>query len=155
MIRHLAPPSPMKAPLPTRLRRRRGVSTLEFVLVFPLVLMIFFASIEFAWMFYIRHQVSGAAREGVRTAIVVDATASDVSDAVDGAFDNNGLSGVTHSHSLMSGGTAVGSLSSVPAGDPVTVIVTVPWSQFSLFNVGFAGFWTSDISGGATMRREG
>ncbi len=138
-----------------RSSRRRGAITLEAAMIFPILLMIFFSSVEFAWMFYVRHTVSNAAREGVRAAIVPDASSSDVADAVDAAMARGGLPNITFSQQLKSGTSSISSPSTVAPGSSVTLEVTAPWSQFSTLNTGVSGFWVSDIKVSATMRREG
>ncbi|MEM1012157.1 MAG: TadE/TadG family type IV pilus assembly protein [Planctomycetota bacterium] len=135
-------------------RRRKGSITLEAAMVFPLLLTIFFVTIEFSWMFYVRHTISNAAREGARVAIIPGSTTAEVNAAVESAVRRGGLNSASYSHALTSGGSAVGSLDSVAGGSQVTVEITAPWSQFSVFNSGF-GVWGNDITAEATMRREG
>lgn len=60
-------------------RNRRGMATVETVIVLPLLLMILFAVAEFSVLFSRWQAVTNAAREGARTAVVFrapcDATA--------------------------------------------------------------------------------
>ena len=147
--------NPNRQRQPGRPTKRRGAITLEAVMVFPLLLMIFFGSFEFAWMFYVRHTLSNAAREGARVAIIEDATGGDVTSAVGSAISNGGMSSIDYTCVLKNGSSTISSPSSVAAGDPVTVTVKAPWSQFSVLNTPIASFWTSDIEVKATMRREG
>lgn len=53
-------------------RVRRGAEIVEFVLVFPLFLVMFFAVMEFSWYFYQRSAVVEAARRGCQQAGQMD-----------------------------------------------------------------------------------
>ena len=59
-------------------RNRRGVSTVEFVLVFPILMTFFGAMIVFAQANLLRDTAQYAAYEGARSAIVPGATAEHV-----------------------------------------------------------------------------
>ncbi len=104
-------------------RRRRGSITLEAVMVFPLLLTILFVSIEFSWMFFVRHTMSNAAREGARAAIIPEATNADVAAAIDSAVRRGGLSSADYNFKMMSGNTGVANLGGVTGGSAVSVQV--------------------------------
>lgn len=55
-------------------RRRRGVATLEFALVLPVLLYLVLGIIEFGWMIKSQLTLSNAAREGVRYAALGNTT---------------------------------------------------------------------------------
>jgi Flp pilus assembly protein TadG len=55
---------------------RRGVVTVEFAIVFPLVLMVVFGSVEFARLNMLVNSIENAAYEGARRGIVPGATAA-------------------------------------------------------------------------------
>jgi Flp pilus assembly protein TadG len=55
---------------PARLRGERGATLVEFAVVAPLLLMMFFAIVDFGTYFFIQHTVQFATREGVRLALV-------------------------------------------------------------------------------------
>lgn len=48
----------------------RGVVAMEFVLLFPLFFLILAGIVEFGHLFYVRHTLTNASREGARAAIV-------------------------------------------------------------------------------------
>jgi Flp pilus assembly protein TadG len=48
----------------------RGVTIVEFALVFPLLLLLMFMTIDFGFYFFVQHTVQYATREGVRLALV-------------------------------------------------------------------------------------
>ena len=57
---------------------RRGTTVVEFAVTLPLVLLLFFGSIEFARVNMLRHSAAQAAYEGARRGIVPGASAADV-----------------------------------------------------------------------------
>lgn len=61
-----------------RRRERRAAAAVEFAFVAPIVLMVLFGIIEYGRYFMVRHVMDGAAREGVRYAVVHSSTATDV-----------------------------------------------------------------------------
>jgi Flp pilus assembly protein TadG len=62
-------------------RCRRGTTVVEFSICLPLVLLLFFGSIEFGRVNMLRHTCAQAAYEGARRGIVPGATADDVRNA--------------------------------------------------------------------------
>ena len=52
------------------LKRQEGVVALEFVILFPLFLLIIAGIVEFGHLFYVRHTLTNATREGARAAVV-------------------------------------------------------------------------------------
>lgn len=47
-----------------------GVVTVEFVILFPLFLLIVAGIVEFGHLFYVRHTLTNASREGARAAVI-------------------------------------------------------------------------------------
>ena len=47
-----------------------GVVTVEFVILFPLLMLILAGIVEFGHLFYVRQALTNAAREGARAAVV-------------------------------------------------------------------------------------
>lgn len=74
--RHRLPPA--RSATVRRPRRRRATTVVEFAVTLPLVLFLFFGSIEFARVNMLRHTVAQAAYEGARRGIVPGATADEV-----------------------------------------------------------------------------
>jgi len=63
-------------------RRRRGATAVEFAVVAPVILLMFFAALEFSRLNMIRHTVDVAAFEGARRGILPGATVATVQDRV-------------------------------------------------------------------------
>jgi len=52
------------------LKRQDGVVALEFVILFPLFLLVVAGIVEFGHLFYVRHTLTNASREGARAGVV-------------------------------------------------------------------------------------
>jgi Flp pilus assembly protein TadG len=53
-----------------------GVVTVEFVLLFPLFMLILAGIVEFGHLFYVRHTLTNASREGARSAVIYQVVAN-------------------------------------------------------------------------------
>jgi hypothetical protein len=62
---------------PTPQNERRGTTTVEFALVAPIILLLFFGAVEMTNLNMIRHTAANAAYEGARKMIVVGGTEED------------------------------------------------------------------------------
>ena len=51
-------------------RRQRGVAIVEFAIIFPMLVLLTFAVIDFSRAFFVKNMLHQAAREGVRTLVV-------------------------------------------------------------------------------------
>jgi Flp pilus assembly protein TadG len=135
---------------------RRGQSLVEFALVVPMLLLMVVGLIEFGRAWNVNQVVTFAARQGARTAAVMNAsgnTAQEIRDSV--------LNVVTTS--LQSANYACGNCVTIlgeasGANEPVTVTVSVPF-QFFLFGpvMALAGqSWDGSINlrSTAVMRNE-
>ncbi len=58
-----------KTKMPT-IVREEGVVAMEFVILFPLLLLIVVGILEFGHLFYVRHTLTNASREGARAAVL-------------------------------------------------------------------------------------
>lgn len=58
-----------------QMNSERGAAVVEFALVIPLLLLLLFGIIEFSLLFYNKHIITNASREGARYGIVVTAGA--------------------------------------------------------------------------------
>jgi Flp pilus assembly protein TadG len=67
---------------------KRGTTVVEFAVTLPLVLLLFFGSIEFARVNMLRHSAAQAAYEGARRGIVPGASAADVRGAAQGILNS-------------------------------------------------------------------
>jgi len=104
--------------------RRGGLAILETILVMPLLLMVSFGAAEYSDYFYVKNALAGAARDGVRTAILSAATESTVTTAVDSSL---GVSGVPSADCTIT--TSPTDISTASQGSAVTVTITATWSS--------------------------
>lgn len=77
----------------TSRRARRGAEIVEFALIFPIYLVLFFGIIEYSWYFYQRGVVIEAARSGCRSASLGDpddeaTAAANGADAIDAVLSS-------------------------------------------------------------------
>ena len=123
----------------------RGAAVVEMALVLPLFLMLLFGIIEFGWIFMVSHALTGAAREGCRTATLAGATDAQIAGKVDRFMQGARISASTY-ELVITHATAV---------DPTeVVIVKVPYSRVSLLG-SFFGVRDFYLEGYAAMRKEG
>jgi Flp pilus assembly protein TadG len=125
----------------------RGTALIEFALIFPLLLLLTVAAVDFGRAFFVKNVVEQAAREGVRLRAV---TSSSDSSLVRTRVQNVlGPANVT-----LSGLTITGP----DATRQVKVVVTTQfnWIFPGVFNVFGAGFTNPmTLTGQAVMRNEG
>lgn len=93
----------------TSRERESGLALAETALVMIFLVLVTFAIIEYGWLFLKAHQVTSAAREGVRVGARADATDDEARAAAASVLDDSGLSGeytldVQHDFELLSGG---------------------------------------------------
>lgn len=97
---------------------RRGAVTVEFAMVFPLILLMFFGSIEMASLHYARHTMGYAAYEAARKA------------AIPGSSTAVGQAAGLHQLNLVGLGPGAQVIVTQTATD-VTAEVRIPSSSFS------------------------
>ncbi|MEM9410177.1 MAG: TadE/TadG family type IV pilus assembly protein [Planctomycetota bacterium] len=104
----------------TNPRKRQGSSSVEFALLFPLVLLFFTACVGLTQGFLLKDTAQHAAYEGVRTALVITSSADDVTTAVNEFTSSMGIDGavVTVEPSELTQTTA-----------EVSVTVSIPLSE--------------------------
>lgn len=136
----------------TKIRRRKvkrsslGAAAVEFAVVAPLLVMLTFGMIEISRIVMVKQLLINASREGARLAVLPAATDQQVmnqiqSDLAAGMI-NNGVIVLSPE-----------SLSSAPAGTPITVSIhvnsnAVSWLPKPMFVI------SQTISASTTMRRE-
>jgi Flp pilus assembly protein TadG len=125
---------------------RRGAAMVEMAIVVPLLLLLTLGLIEYGWVFLRVSQINQAARHGVRTAVRPDATATNVQAAVASMMNDFGLgsSGYTLTYTNLA----------VPVGQPVTVHISVNYSQLTLTGSSFVPL-PDRVQGRGTMAKEG
>jgi Flp pilus assembly protein TadG len=134
-------------PTPRRVRRRNGVTAVEFAIVAPIFLIMIFGIIEMGRALMVQQIITNASREGARRAIIEQATADEVKELVNDYLAATSVSGVTVDVSPAVIGPAVG------FGDPVTVSVSVPFDSVSWM----PGKWIlggTELSASTVMRAE-
>ncbi|NQU24217.1 MAG: pilus assembly protein [Candidatus Nealsonbacteria bacterium] len=116
-----------------RRRRRRGAFLVEFAVVAPVFFLLVFGMLEFGRMVMVQQILTNASREGARRAVLEQSTKADVENTIAVFLDNQSVSGATVT-------VTPDPLTSVGFGDPVSVVVSVPYSQVSwLPTPGFLG----------------
>ncbi|NLX04421.1 MAG: pilus assembly protein [Phycisphaerae bacterium] len=115
----------------------------EMAVVLPVLLTILFGIIEFGWTFMVYQNITNAAREGCRVAVLEGSTDGDITGRVGNYMQMVGISNyqLTVTHATQA--------------DPTeTVVVQVPYSEVSLLG-GYFGPTNFNIAGRASMRKEG
>jgi Flp pilus assembly protein TadG len=129
-------------------KQRRGAAAVEFAVVAPVFFLLVFGMIEYGRMVMVQQIITNAAREGTRTAVLDGSTTSSTKTAAINAMAAGNIT-VTTSNVTVSPDPP----SSAAYGDPVTVTVSVPFSQVSwLPSPMYLGSKTMTAS--TTMRRE-
>ena len=105
-------------------KNRRGASAVEFAIVAPVFFLFIFGMIEFGRVVMVQQFLTNATREGARVGILDNSTTSEVNAAVNTYLNSANIQGatITVNPSPPSGAAY---------GAPVTVTVSVPFSQVS------------------------
>jgi len=72
-------------------RTRRGLSTVEFAIILPVIVLLTFGVVEYGWMFLKMQEITNAARQGARVAARADVTMPEITAAVDSAMAISGF----------------------------------------------------------------
>jgi Flp pilus assembly protein TadG len=129
--------------------RCRGAAAVEIALVFPLIVLLTLAVIEYSWLFLKAQQITTAAREGARAAIRQDSTNGDVLAIVDDRMQSAGMAGSGYDVDF-----SPGDVSSVEVGTAVNVRVSVPCSEILVINLSLLPTPTN-LRASVTMAKEG
>jgi hypothetical protein len=143
-------------PMPTVIapRRRRspgsdsGQALVEFIIVFPVLLLILFGIIEMgaAWRTY--QVTTNAAREGARMTVLPDPDEDEIRDALDERLLRGGLTPASASIEFDCGGDCFGAGRS--PGDPAEVRIAYPF-QFAFLGPIMDYMGATDALGSVTM----
>ena len=119
-----------------KVKHDRGAAAVEFALVFPLLLIMLFAIIDFGWVLNQQMSVTAAARESARHYAIHS----------DDGFDDAELaaSGLVSGPVVFTWGPAC---SDLVDDDAITVVVQTPLTDLT--------GWLGAISGGATLSGTG
>jgi len=96
----------------------------EFAVVAPLFFLLVFGMIEFGRMVMVQQIITNGSREGARVAVLDGATSGEVVAAVDAYLENASIEGAEVS-------VTPNPPSSAGYGEPVTVVVSIPFNQVS------------------------
>ncbi|MHC4982324.1 MAG: TadE/TadG family type IV pilus assembly protein [Planctomycetota bacterium] len=107
--------------------RPRGTVLIEAALIIPLLLLLTLALIEYGWFFIKSEQTANAARQGVRTAVLPDADTEEARAEVIALMDTAGLGESGYTIEFVPT-----DVTTVPVGETVTVVVTIPYENISL-----------------------
>ena len=120
------PPAKDKLERPCRLfrRNRRAAAAVEFALVAPLFFLFVFGMLEFGRMVMVQQVLTNATREGARLAVLDGSTVATVTTTVNSYLAAASITGATVT-------IAPNPLSNAEFGDPVTVTVSIAFSQVS------------------------
>ena len=128
-----------------RAANRRGASTVEFAMVFPIILSFGFGMIAMSHAYVLRDVAQHAAYEGARRAVVLDATTEDAIASVDEFLQVMRVQGANVEAEINS----VSAMSS-----EVTVRVDIPMSENAWAGGSFLpDVWT--VSGEVTLTKTG
>ncbi len=133
----------------SRRSERRGTSAVEMALIAPVLISLLLGMIEAARLGMVAQLLTTAAREGCRVAVLDGMTQSDVQQHVNDVLAGSGISVGTVTPTCPSQYT----WTSAPAGTPITVSLSVPYSQVSWLKVS-AFFSNATVSSSATMSSE-
>ncbi len=134
-------------------RNRRGAAAVEFALVAPLFFLMIMGMIEFGRLIMVQQIITNASREGARLAVLDDPrpgpeVTADVVATVENYLAGGSISGATIT-------VTPDPPNGAGYGEPVTVTVTVPFSQVSWLPETFFGDRTGkNLSAQTVMRRE-
>lgn len=134
-------------------RRDEGLAVVETTIVLLLLLVLFFGIMEYGWLFYAMQIVSNAAREGVREAILPDATDASVDAVVDDFLGRSGLVGADAAVEVRAD-DASAVVEDVFVTVPVSVTVRIPYGDASILNTGLFPM-PAELRATATMTKEG
>ena len=110
----------------SRGQKRRGIVTVEFAIIVPVIFVLFFAALEMTWVNMMRNSVANAAYEAARKAAIPGATADQAEQVARRTLDplkmSNGMS-----------------FSMTDFGDQVEVTIDVPVADNSWGMTRFSG----------------
>lgn len=105
-------------------RKRQATAAVEFAIVAPVFLLLVFGMIEYGRMVMVYQVITNASREGARVAVLDGATTASVVAQVNTYLSAASITGATVT-------PTPNPLTSAEYGDPVTVTVSIPFSQVS------------------------
>ena len=134
---------------PGKGRSRSGASAVEMALIMPVFVMLVLGQIETSRLGMVSQMMTTAARDGCRVAVIDGSTLGDVETRVNSILNPLGITPTSFTVSC----TGATTWNQAPMGTPVTVSLSVPYTQVSLLG---SPFFLKDavISGTATLSSE-
>ena len=126
--------------------RQRGITTVEFAIVAPMLVILAFGIIEVGRLLVVQQVLTNASREGARQAVVSHTNGVNVDSFVTDYLNDGTVSGATVT-------VTPSDLTSLAFGQPVTVSVSVPFDRISWLPSPFF-FGARTLSAETTMRAE-
>src|SRR5262249_35110761 len=138
--RYLLSPSPMERLFMNCLtsRKRRGIATIEFVAILPILSTLVLGMLEMSRAFLVKEILSDAARKGCQTGIQGGKSTSDITTDVDNILNDNTIP-TTNRKVIVQVNDVTADASTANHTDKVSVKVTVPygdvaWTPFLFLN---------------------
>lgn len=128
-------------------KKRRGAAAVEFAFVAPVFFLLVLGMIEFGRMVMVQQVITNGSREGARVAVLDGTTGVEVQAAVEGYLSTANVPGA----SVTVDPTEP---SSAGYGAPVTVTVSVPFSEVSWLPTPMLIGGDTDLTATTVMRRE-
>jgi len=105
-------------------RYRRAAAAVEFAIVAPVFFLLVLGMIEYGRMVMVQQVITNASREGARQAVLDGATTAEVQTVVNDYLASGSITGATVT-------VTPNPPTDAEFGDPVTVAVSIPFSQVS------------------------
>jgi Flp pilus assembly protein TadG len=127
--------------------RRTAAAAVEFAFVAPLLVLLVLGMVEFGRMLMVQQNLTNAAREGARKAVLPGATDSQVETTIDDYMKGVDISG--HSKTISP------STNSADSGTAIVVTVSVPYDKVSWLPLNAVGFLKeTTLKASVQMRKE-
>ena len=125
-------------------RRRRGVAAAEFAVCLPVMVLLVVGAVETSSMIFLKQSLTVAAYEGGRTAVVPEATTTDVTNTCNEILTDRRVNG---------GAVTVSpNVEAAAVGDFIQVTVTAPCDENTIIAGRF--FRNRTLTGTATYMKE-
>ena len=119
-----APEDKLEKPCRMFRRNRRAAAAVEFAVVAPVFFLLVLGMIEYGRMVMVQQVITNASREGARQAVLDGSTTAEVTTVVNDYLTSGSISGATVT-------VTPNPPTNAEFGDPVTVSVSIPFSQVS------------------------
>ena len=140
----------LRAFITSLLKDENGAPMVEFALVLPVLLLIFFGIIQFGFIMFTYNNMVQAAREAARTLAVQETTAAEAQQI---ALNNLGFSGLTFTITACAPPPVTNNCGGDPTSLDVSVTITVPLSEATLVDI-LGLFSTGVLEATVTMEKE-